>query len=64
MEAMEVMVTDITDPDHRITSDREDSGRVAVIITVQDLPWISAGLAYLCRPLKDSYFPLISSEHH
>ena len=52
MEAMEVMVTDITDRDHLITLDREGSGRVVVIITVQDLPWISAGLAYLCEPSK------------
>ena len=55
MEAMEVMVTDITDRDHRITLDREGSGRVVVITTVQDLPWISAGLAYLCKPLKDFF---------
>jgi hypothetical protein len=59
MEAMDPMVTDITvitDQGQRTTLDLEGSGRVVVIITVQDLHWIFAGLAYLCRQSKDFCF--------
>ena len=59
MEAVDPMVTDITDitdQGHRTTLDLEGSSRVVVIITVQDLHWISAGLACLCRQSKDFCF--------
>ena len=61
MEAMDPMVTDITDitdQGHRTTLDLEGSGRVVVIITVQDLHWISAGLACLCKAIERFLLPM------